>query len=219
MRRIIGFLFKLVLVAVCVFLLTAVWLVLDGLHDNGKKADVGLVVGRSEVAGKAQPRLERVVELYNLGAFPIVIVSGKGDVAAMAHYLEDQGLPSSAIITDTRGDTTLNMAHSVAAIMREHQFESLLLVADYYHVVRAKWALEREGIDMVEKAHVGSFQKQDIPNIGREVAAFYVFLGKYYLLPEAEKVQKEAKVGADKAAVEAEKAKASVDKKIDSMSK
>jgi uncharacterized SAM-binding protein YcdF (DUF218 family) len=225
MRWLIGFIFKIVFVVVAVSLLVAVWLVLDGLHDTGQKADVGLVVGHADSSGKEQPQLDRVVELYRQGAFPIVIVSastpesGKGDAEAMSRYLEEKGLPPSAIITDRKGDTTLNMAHSVAGIMRDHQYESLLLVTEYYHVIRAQWALEREGIDTVEKAHVGAFQKKDALSIGREVAAFYVFLGKYYLLPEAEKVKKEAAVGADKAKVEAEKAKESVDQKIDSMAK
>jgi vancomycin permeability regulator SanA len=230
MRRLLIFLFQLLFLAVIIFLLTAAWMVLDGLSDQGGKADVALVLGRVETSGKGpgaevQPRLDRVVQLYNEGRFPAIIVVGStqrgnnDEPEAMATYLEAQGIPSSAIFEDQRGGTMQEAARDVAGIMKSHQFVSLMLITDYYRVTRTKMVLGHEGIDGIQKAHVGKLQKEDAMKIAHEVVALYDYLGRNYLLPMAEKVKEEAKVGADKAKVDAQNAKETVDKKLDSLPK
>ena len=138
----------------------------------------------------------------------------------MAEYLEAHGLPSSAIITYNQGEeSTQETARIVAEIMKSHQFQSVMIISDYYRITRTKLALTHEGITNIEKAHVGKLQKEDAMKIGREVVALYDYIGKIYLLPAAEKAREEAQVGMDKAKSDAEQAKEKVDKNLDNMAK
>jgi uncharacterized SAM-binding protein YcdF (DUF218 family) len=226
MRRLFNLIFQLVAATVFIFLGTAAWIVFDGLSDSGQKTDVALVTGHAESAqGTSEPVLDHVVQLYNQGEFPFIIETeptggpnhdGSGGIAA---YLESKGIPSSAIIEAHWSGTTQGNAREVAQIMKSHQFQSVMIIADYYQITRTKLALTHEGIVDIEKAHVGKLRKEDAFKIGREVVALYDYIGKIYLLPAAEKVQKEAQVGMDKAKTEAEKAKGKVDKSLDSMVK
>ena len=230
MRRFFSLIFQLIAAALVIFLFTAVWIVFDGLIDLGEKADVALVTGDSETpqVNAEQPRLDRVIKLYNDGEFPFIILSGStvrasrshdDDPAAMAKYLESRGIASSVIIEDRRGKDTPDTAREVAEIMKSHRFKSVMVVTDYYHVTRTKLALVHEGIADIQKAHVGKLRKEDAWKIGREVVALYDYVGKIYLLPAAEKVKKEALVGLDKAKADAEKVKEKIDKSLDSLPK
>jgi uncharacterized SAM-binding protein YcdF (DUF218 family) len=226
MRRLFNVIFQLVAAALLIFLFTAIWIIFDGLNDLGEKADVALVTGHAASAqGASDPRLDRVIKLYNDGEFPFIIVSGPtgpgtgNDPAAMTKYLESQGIPSNAIIEAHRGENTPDTARDVAGIMKAHQFQSVMVVTDYYHVTRTKLALTHEGIADIQKTHVGKLQKEDAWKIGREVVALYDYIGKIYLLPATEKVKKEAQVGVDKAKADAEQAKKKVDKSLDKMAK
>ncbi len=238
MRRLFNLIFQLIAAALIIFLFTALWIVFDGLTDLGNKADVVLVTGHAELAeSKAeQARRDRVVKLYNDGEFPFIIVSGStsrstttinggtgvftyDEPAAMAKYLESQGIPSNVIIEDHRAETTQDVARDVAHIMKAHRFKSVMIVTDYYQVTRMKLELHHEGIAEIQKAHVGRLRKEDALGIGREVVALYVYIGKTYLLPTAEKIKKEAEVGVDKAKADAEKAKQKVDKGLNGLAK
>jgi hypothetical protein len=227
MRRLLNLIFQLLAAAIVIFLGTAVWIVLDGLTDVGEKADVALVTDHAwHAPGGPDGQLDRVVQLYRDGEFPWVIVVGSTglepgyeNALTMAKYLEDHGLPSSAIIVDNHGETTQETARLVATIMKSHGFQSVMIVSDYYHITRTKLALRHEGVADVEKAHVGKLRKGDALKIGREVVTLYDYLGKVYFLPAAEQVKKEAQVGMDKASADAEKATQKVSKSLDNLAK
>jgi hypothetical protein len=220
MGRVFRFVFKLFVGALVFFLLTAVGIVLDGLSDAGQKADVALVTGHAEVVqGKSDPRLDRVVQLYNDGEFPAIIVSGSTTSDAMAEYLESRGIPSSAIIEAHPEETAQQTARNVAEIMKEHQFQSVMIVAEYYHMALTQLALMHEGVTGIQKAHVGKPDKADAWKIGLEVVAVYDYVGKIYLLPAAEKAREEAQAGIEKAKVDAANAKEKVNKSLDGLTK
>ena len=227
MRRFLNLIFQLLAAALLVFIGTAAWIVFDGLTDLGEKADVALVTGHADSSqGKAEePRLDRVIKLYNDGEFPFIIVSASRDSGAnneseaMAKYLESHGIASNVIIVAHPGENTPETARDVAEIMKSHEFKSVMIVTDYYHVTRVKLALSHEGITDIQKAHVGKLDKEDAWKIGREVIALYDYVGRVYLLPAAEKAKEEAQVGMDKAKADAEKAKEKVDKSLDNMAK
>jgi len=214
-------------VAVFFFLCTSALIIFDGLNDQGQKADVALVTGHAQVVpGKPNPLLDRVVDLYNAGDFSFIILSGStggsaGDEpAAMAEYLERHGIPPGVVIRGRKGgESTQETASRVAEIMKLRQFKSVMIVADYYHITRTRLVLSHEGIAEVERAHVGRLQKEDAVKIAREVVALYVYVGKTYLLPAAEKVKKEAEVGIDKVDADALQAKDKVNKGLDNMAK
>ena len=192
-RRIFSLIFKLIVAAIVVFLLTAVWIVFDGLNDSRTKADVALVTGHAESSrvDTSQPRLDRVMKLYHDGEFPFIIVSaspGAPDQStAMAGYLERRGIPANVILESRQGENTQDTARDVAGIMKSRRFQSVMIVADYYHITRTRLALNHEGITEIQKAHVGTLRKEDALKIGREVVALFAYVGKVYLLPAAEK--------------------------------
>jgi uncharacterized SAM-binding protein YcdF (DUF218 family) len=227
MRRLFRFIFQLVTLAVFIFLCITAWIVFDGLTDSGQKADCALVTGHLEApSGQAvQPRLDRVVKLYNDGAFPVVIVSvatmpgANNEAGTIVTYLETHGVPPGGVIETRRSESTQETARLVSEIMKSRGFQSVMIVTDYYHVTRVKLALTHEGVGNIEKAHVGKLRKEDALKIGREVVALCDYVGHIYLLPAAEKAKEEAKVGMDKASVDAEKAKEKVDKSLDNMAK
>jgi vancomycin permeability regulator SanA len=226
MRRLFRLLFQLAALVIVIFLLTAAWIVFDGLSDVGDKADVALVIGHAESGnGKSDVLLDRVVQLYNQGDFTTIIVSeysgeeAPGQPLAMARYLESHGISPAATIEARGAEHTAGAARRVADVMKSHQFQSVMVITDYYHMTRMNVALNHDGIMQIQKAHVGKLQPEDAISIGREVVALYAYLGRTYLLPAAEKIKEEAQGGADKAKIDAEKAKQKVDKSLDSLPK
>jgi hypothetical protein len=226
MGRLFRVILQLVLVAVVIFILTAVLVVMDGLNDHGTKADIALVLSQPDGphAG-ADPLLNYVVKLYHEGDFPAIIVFGSAgggvpdEPALMARYLESHGIAASAIIENHGNENTPGVARRVAEIMRENHAQSVMIIADYFRMTRMKLVLNQNEITDVDKAHVGKFQKEDVPGIAREVVALYDYVGTTFLLPAAEKVKSEAQVGLDNVRADAEKAKVKVDKSVDSLPK
>ncbi len=224
MRRLIGFVIKLVVFVLCFVAITAAFIVFDGLNDVGESADVALVVGQDD-STRANAELERAAKLYKNGEFRQIIVSGASGYpsfetqAAMTKYLEQHQVPSGSIIEDSGTGGTAEMAHDVSQIMREHNFTSVIVITDYYRMSRIKLALLHAGVSNIAKSHVGAADWQDAVPIAREVVALYDYLFHTFILPTAEKVRQEATTEADKASAEAEKAKDSVDKKLNSLSK
>lgn len=228
MRGFLRLIFQLIIAALIIFVLTGLWIICDGLSDLGEHADVALVCApgnQQENKSLMETRLNRAIELYNDNEFPCMVVSGvterghSDEAATMARYLETHGIPAKGIIEDHRGDNTQDTARNLAEIMKQRHFHSVMIVTDYFHITRTKLALRHEGISDIQKAHVGKLQQTDAFPIAREVVAFYVYLGRFYLLPEAEKAREEAKVGEEKIKTEAEKAKEKVDKSLNSMAK
>jgi len=227
MRRLFKLIFQLIAAAIFLFLCVAAWIVFDGLNDSGQKADCALVTGHIDSASGhvAQPALDYAAKLYNDRVFPVIIIAATSkpgtndDEEAMAKYLKSHGVPADAIILVRRSETTPELTHNVVAIMKSLQFQSVMIVADYFRVTRIKLALSHEGVGDIEKAHVGKLEREDVLKIGHEVVALCDYVGHVYLLPAAEKAKEEAKVGMDKASVEAQKAKEKVDKSLDSLAK
>ena len=221
-RGLFRLIFRLITLAVLVLILTAIWVVYDGLNDQGDKADVAVVPG-SAVRRDGTPapvlraRLDRAIELYQKGEFPLIIVSGAtklggyDEPAAMSNYLVEHQVPVTAVLQDKIGVHTSDTGEDVARIMHQRNLHSVMIVTNYYHVTRTKLALKHAGLTDIEQAHVGVVQKEDAAMLGREVVALYYYLGKFYFLPAAEKAKDEAKVDSEKlreqAQVEGEKLK------------
>jgi vancomycin permeability regulator SanA len=228
-RGLFRLIFRLITLAVLVSVGEAVWIVYDGLNDQGDHADVAVVPGTAVRHGVPGPilrsRLDRAIELYRAGKFPLIIVSGATEVggydeaAAMSNYLIEKQVPVTAIVQDKIGAHTSDTGRDVAAIMKARNLHSVMIVSQYYHITRMKLALKYAGIKDVEQVHVGVVQKEDAFMLAREVLALDDYLFKFYLLPAADKAKAEAQVEGEKVKVEAEKAKDQVRQKIDSSQK
>ncbi len=133
----------------------------------------------------------------------------------MSNYLVEHQVPRPAIIEDRTGANTVDTGVAVAILMGQRHLRSAMIVTNYYHITRLKLALQHAGIHEVEQAHVGVVTQSDAFMLAREVAALYYYLGRFYLVPMAEKAGAEAKTDAEKikaaAQVEADKAKEQAD--------
>ncbi len=159
-----------------------------GLRDDIQPADVALVLGNKvepdgTPSARLQARLDTAVALYRKGYFKKVIVSGgtgrEGfpEGTAMRDYLVRQGLPESAILVDNEGVDTRSSARNTATILKAASGRSVLVISQYFHIPRAKLALEQEGVAPVYHAHPSYFESRDVYSILREAPAY----GKYLL--------------------------------------
>lgn len=180
------FAIRLLLVAVIALGGLAGFIVLSGLRDDVQVSDVGIVLGSKVMADgtpspRLQARLDRAVELYRQGMFAHVIVSGgKGvegysEAVVMARYLSERQVPRDAILLDEHGDDTEATAINSAAIMKAHGFKSALVVTQYFHIVRCRYALRGAGIAPVHAAHARYFDARDVYSTAREVVALPVY--------------------------------------------
>jgi vancomycin permeability regulator SanA len=230
-RGLFRLLYRLIALAVLIVVATAVWIVADGLNDAGAHADVAVVLGNAiQKNGVPAPilrgRLDKAIELYDKGEFPLIIVSGAtrlgGDEpAAMCNYLVEHQVPITVIVQDRGGANTDDTSEDVERIAKERNLRSVMIITDYYHVTRTKLALHHAGVADVEQAHSGVVKTEDAPRLAREILALYFYVGKFYLMPWAHKAQAEAQVDSEKlkeqAQIEAEKLKEDADKAKDNV--
>jgi uncharacterized SAM-binding protein YcdF (DUF218 family) len=124
-----------------------------------KKADVIVIFGAAEYAGRPSPvyraRLDHGSELFQKGMAPVVITTGgsgldrdfsEGGVGR--DYLLRRGVPEQALIAETQGSDTAQSAARVANIMRTNGMRSCIAVSDAYHVFRIRALLEHEGVQV-----------------------------------------------------------------------
>ena len=119
----------------------------QGRRDEQRQADAIVVLGAAQYNGWPSPvlqaRLEQAVDLYRAGVAPVVIVTGgkrAGDwiteAGAAMIWVERAGIPSSAILIENRGRTTLESLDAVAQILQDHGLTSAVFVSDRTHMLR-----------------------------------------------------------------------------------
>lgn len=159
-------------------------LLFDGLIDAGKSADVAVVLGNKvNVDGTLSPRLlartEHAGELYREGRVKHIIVSGGFGVegyyegTAMKDYLVASGVPESAITADNQGFNTEATVANVLKMREERGFESVIVVSQYFHIMRTKTYFFGNGLSGVYGSAPKYFEARDVYSIIREIAAFY----------------------------------------------
>jgi uncharacterized SAM-binding protein YcdF (DUF218 family) len=146
--------------ALCLFFgVTGSRIVRAAAEAPAKKADVIVVFGAAEYAGRPSPvyraRLDHGYELFQKGMAPVVITTGgsaqdpdfsEGGVGR--DYLLRRGIPEQALIAETQGSDTAQSAARVANIMRTNAMSSCIAVSDAYHVFRIRALLEKEGVQV-----------------------------------------------------------------------
>lgn len=158
-------------------------IVLDGLRDNIQVSDVGVVLGSKVMpdgtpSARLRARLDKAAELYRQDMFKYVIVSGGtgiegfSEAKVMADYLVEQcQVPRDAILLDEHGDNTEATARNSAAIMSARGMTSALVVTQYFHITRSRYALVRAGIATVHTASPRYFEVRDLYSTARELVA------------------------------------------------
>jgi len=178
-------------IGLVIYALAIILIVWDGFTDEVEKTDVAVVLGTKILSNgnpspRLQARLDKAVELYNDGVFPMIIVSGGigkegfNEAAVMKEYLVDQGIPGKVILVDDLGIDTYSTAKNTIIIMDQHNFSSVLVISQFFHISRAKYSLKQFGLSPVHSAHADNFWFRDIYSTIREVIAFGFYLLRSY---------------------------------------
>lgn len=117
---------------------------------------VALVLGASirhgEPSKMLTDRLDTGKELYRAGKVKKIIVSGDNreeyynEPAAMKQYLIEQGMPPEDIVSDYAGRRTYDSCYRLKEIFRQ---QSVIVVTQRYHLVRALYLCRNLGIDAI----------------------------------------------------------------------
>jgi uncharacterized SAM-binding protein YcdF (DUF218 family) len=144
------------LVAFYLAALYSVWSA--GRADQARPVDAIVVLGAAQYDGRPSPqlaaRLDHALELYQQGYSPRVFLTGGKqpldrftEAQSEARYLEDRGVPASAMLREDEGRTSWESLSAVARTMSAQGLHSVLLVSDPYHADRIKGMAEELGLD------------------------------------------------------------------------
>ena len=128
-----------------------------GRRDEARVADVVVVLGAAQYVGRPSPvlraRLDHAIALWRRQIAPRIMLTGGtgvGDTTSEAAvgrgYAMRAGIPDSAILLETRGRTTSESMHAVAAVMRAHGLRTAVFVSDPFHMLRLRILARRAGI-------------------------------------------------------------------------
>jgi uncharacterized SAM-binding protein YcdF (DUF218 family) len=127
-------------------------------QDEARHADAIAVFGAAEYAGRPSPvlhaRLDHAVELYQKEIAPLVITLGGGTDkdAGMTEggvgrdYLLANGVPYERIVAETESVDTQQQVTSLAAIARQRNLKSIVVVSDGTHLFRIRKLCENAGL-------------------------------------------------------------------------
>ncbi len=134
----------------------SVWQVWStGNADDARSVDAIVVLGAAQYDGRPSPqlaaRLDHVVELWDDGLSPRVVVTGgnrEGDrfteAEASAQYLADRGVPESAMVLEDAGTNTFDSLMRARALL-DDDVDTVLLVTDPYHALRSRLTAREVG--------------------------------------------------------------------------
>jgi vancomycin permeability regulator SanA len=153
---------------------------LAGLHDHLGVADLAVVPGsmvypNGTPSPALQSRLDQAAKLYRQGYFKLILVSGAhgregyDEPVVMRHYLEVNGIPHDAIFEDNQGYRTWETARNTAAFLKAHRIASVLVVSQYFHILRCRLAFAKFGIAPVYTSHAPYWSLRDFYSLPREV--------------------------------------------------
>lgn len=156
-------------------------------HDEARPADAIAVFGAAEYDGRPSPvlraRLDHALELYQQGIAPLIVTLGGGYEADAPHseggvgenYLRAHGVPEAAIIAETQSDNTEESAERLAAIARENNLKSIVVVSDGTHLFRIHSICEHDGLQVYtsprpEGRSISGFERFE--RLAHEIASY-----------------------------------------------
>ncbi|HEX5054578.1 MAG TPA: YdcF family protein [Planctomycetota bacterium] len=143
-----------------------------------------IVVPGARIHTNGQPfslladRLAQALELWRVGKAPRVVLSGRAgggvdvdEVASMRRWMEERGVPPSALLDDPAGLRTLDTMRSCRD---RFGMKSAIVVTNPFHVARCVFLARGLGLDAngVEAPYLCSYSTATmLKNQGREVIA------------------------------------------------
>ncbi|MBF4516329.1 YdcF family protein [Flavobacterium sp. ANB] len=177
--------FKLLLTLFLIwFIGHVIFITIDGLADNGKNADVAVILGNKvnedgTLSERLEKRLECGLNLYRNYRVKKIIVSGglgkegfyEGD--KMRDFLIANKVPDTAIIVDNLGNNTRATVLNTMKLKDSLHFKSIIVVSQYYHVTRTKMLFKKQGFQNVSSVSPNYFEIKDLYSILREFVGYY----------------------------------------------
>ncbi|MFZ4810691.1 MAG: YdcF family protein [Ilumatobacteraceae bacterium] len=129
-----------------------------GRSDQARPVDAIVVMGAAQYDGRPSPqlaaRLDHVVELWQQGLAPLVVVTGgkrPGDrfteAAASARYLTDRGVPNDAILREDQGTNSYDSIVGVRDLLAARGLDRVVMVSDPYHSLRIRLTADELGLE------------------------------------------------------------------------
>lgn len=175
----------------CLFSAQTAYLIIDGLTDELGSADAIVILGckvnlNGSPSNRLKARLNRGYDLYKQGLSRKIVVSGGigkegySEARVMADYLIGLGVPASDIFLDENAKNTRQTAIFAKRLAKDHGFQSVLVVSQYFHITRTKLAFRKQGFENIYSAHAHMFPElRDIYSVPREVVGLlFYFLKK-----------------------------------------
>lgn len=185
-KRIARWIAGLVAAWILIHIVYAAW---DGLHDDGQKAEMAVVLGNavkrdSSLSAVLQGRVDKALLLYQEGRVKKILLSGGEDKedhlmpegSAMRRYLLKKGIPDSDLVVDNAGQNTYLTAKNFMALNDSLHVSSVILVSSFYHITRCKYIFRRLGFHQVSGVSSDRFFWADFWGMGRDFLAFYKYV-------------------------------------------
>lgn len=159
--------------------------------DEYHSADAIVVLGAAQYNGRPSPvleaRLKHALYLYTNKVAPVIITTGgkqPGDnyteAGTSASYLEQSGVPSSAILSEYTGIDTLDSMVNVSELASQHGINTIVMVSDPLHSKRLKTIASALGFDAAYTSpdsylDLHRSQTTKVAELGHEIAALLYF--------------------------------------------
>ena len=155
-RRVFGCIAVFLSLVVAYFAISLFQVWSTGRSHHGGQVDAIVVMGAAQYDGRPSPqlqaRLDHVIELWNEGVAPTIIVTGgnqPGDrfteAESSTNYLVKNGVPESVIIGEDSGRSSWESLQLVADLARDRGIGTIVLVSDPYHSLRIRLMAEELG--------------------------------------------------------------------------
>ena len=178
-------LLKISLIALVIwFIGHTAYVIIDGLTDEGKTADITVILGSKvnkdgTLSARLESRLECGLQLYFAKRTIKLLVSGglgkEGflEGSKMKDFLVQRGIPDTAIIVDNHGDNTLATVKNTLKLRDSLSYKSVLVVSQYFHLTRTKMLFRKQHFTAVSSVSPRYFEARDAYALLREFVAFY----------------------------------------------
>jgi len=159
--------------------------------DEVRRVDAIVVLGAAQYNGRPSPvlsaRLDHALSLYDDGIAPLIVLTGgklQGDAFTEAEagqsYLEERGVPASAMMLENGGRDTFTSMAGVAALLGETDVERVLLVSDGFHLLRAELMARHFGFETYSSAAANGpiepWSGSELAYVIRETGGILAFL-------------------------------------------
>ncbi|KMQ49571.1 hypothetical protein CHISP_3529 [Chitinispirillum alkaliphilum] len=174
-------------VSLCLFVLYGLLIIGFGHVTKYSIADLCVVLGSKvnedgTLSDRLKARLDKSIDLYNKAYFNKIIVSGglgrEGfeEAEVMRLYLLKNGVEEGNIIVDNNGNNTFMTAKFTAEYMSDKNYETVLVVSQYFHLFRTQLILKKLGVKNVKCASPAFYESVDFFSVVREMAAILKYL-------------------------------------------